>query len=192
MTNEHRSRAAELAALQVESIVSSVQAAAEELRSNAAREAEEIRAAARRDAAEELEAARVRSMELIEDARQEAARLRHDAQRAVRDRVADAEEAAHQVLEDARQLTTGLRRLGEALGDQAEQILREVHAAHRRMQADLRVDVGGERERPSRLRRASERDPAVDAGAPRGSSADGRGNLDVPPWVGRRSSAGEP
>ena len=189
MTNEHSSRAADIAASQVESIVSSVQAAAEELRSNAAREAEDIRAAARRDAAGELEAARLRSLELIEDARTESARLRHEAQQAVRDRVAEAERAAHQVLEDARQLSTGLRRLGEALGDQAEQILREVHAAHRRMQADLRVDFGVEGERPSRLRRASAPDPA-DAEAPRRSSTGERGSLDVPPWVGRRSSAG--
>lgn len=188
MTTEHPSRAAEIAASHVESIVASVQAAAEQLRSDAAREAEEIRAAARRDAAEELEAGRLRSLELIEDARTEAERLRHETQEAVRDRVAEAQEAAHQVLEDARQLSTGLRRLGEALGDQAEQILREVHAAHRRMQADLRVDLGAESDRPSRLRGASA--PEARAEAPRRSSTDARGSLDVPAWVERRSSRG--
>ena len=64
-------------------------------------------------------------------------------------RVAAAEEAAAQVLEEARTLSSGLRQLGASLQSQGERILRDVQAAHKRMQADLRVSLP-EVDRPAR------------------------------------------
>ena len=40
-------------------------------------------------------------------------------------------------------LSGGLTQLGRSLESQAERILREVTAAHKRMQADLRIQSGG-------------------------------------------------
>ena len=144
------SRAAELAAQQVESIVAASQAAADELNRRAQEEAEQIRSAARKDAERELADARRQATALgkesresasglVEDARQEAEQTREEARRAAEARVAAAEEAAENVLAEARTLSTGLRRLGESLTEQGERILRDVSGAHKRMQADLRV-----------------------------------------------------
>jgi hypothetical protein len=63
------------------------------------------------------------------------------------------------VLEEAHALHSGMRRLGEVLSDQAERMLRDVQAAHRRMQADLRVSPL-EPAPPGRARTSVERDPA--------------------------------
>jgi hypothetical protein len=48
------------------------------------------------------------------------------------------------VLSEAKVLSTGLRRLGESLSEQGERILRDVSAAHKKMQGDLRVGPSGE------------------------------------------------
>src|SRR3712207_8436877 len=56
-------------------------------------------------------------------------------------RIAAAEETAARVVSEARALSSGLRQLGATLTDQGERILRDVATAHRRMQADLRVDA---------------------------------------------------
>jgi hypothetical protein len=185
--------AAELAAQQVESIVSAAQAAAEQLMEEGRQEADAIRARGRQEAAEPLERARRQALELSADARREAERLLADARkeaaqtreqtrRAVEGRVAGAEEAADRVLEEARVLSAGLRRLGKALGEQGERIMRDVQTAHRRMQADLRVGppdsdlpvepLTGRFSRPAR-RQATAATRAE------------RDDLDVPSWVER-------
>jgi hypothetical protein len=194
MANESPSRAAELAAEQVESIVSAANAAAEELKEAARLEAEALRARGQEEAVAELDEARKRVLQLGEEARREAQTLREDAEkesaqirdqtrRAVEGRVAAAEEVAAEVLAEARTLSSGLQRLGELLGDQGERILREVQAAHRRMQADLSVarPEGESRREPlpprreaatprlDRPRRPARRNPIED--------------LDVPGWV---------
>ncbi len=76
------------------------------------------------------------------DARREAAELREKTRRASEEQTAAAKKASAEVLSEAQALSAGLRRLGESLGSQAERILRDVQAAHRRMQADLRVESG--------------------------------------------------
>ncbi|HEV2787733.1 MAG TPA: hypothetical protein VGV67_15155 [Solirubrobacteraceae bacterium] len=154
-------RASDLAAQQVEQIVSAAQAAAEEIRREARLEQEDLRRwaqedgddlreKARREAERVLEQARKQALQLgvdahreaealLEDAREESARTREQTQRAVDGRVAAAEQAAADVLEEARALSGGLRQLGKSLEDHAEGILRDVTAAHKRMRADLRV-----------------------------------------------------
>jgi cell division septum initiation protein DivIVA len=154
---------ADLAAEQVESIVAAAQEAAEEIRKQAKLEVQEgekranqdadtIRAEARRDATRELDSARRKAARLGEDARQEANtlleesraeanELREHTRQEVAGRVEGAEQAAEEVLAEARALSTGLRRLGQSLGEQAERILRDVQAAHQRMRADLRAPV---------------------------------------------------
>lgn len=166
-------------AQQMEAIVASAHAAAEQIRVQAERDAEEIRAAGRREAEAELERSRKQALEFDADTRREAKRLVDEAERearqvkqqtrrAVEGRVAGAEEAAAQVLEEAEVLSSGLRRLGELLTEQGERILRDVQAAHRSMQAELRVGhLDDERTRPSRP-----------AGRP-------REELDVPAWIER-------
>jgi hypothetical protein len=215
MSANNSSRAAELAAAQVESIVAAAQAAADQIRQDARlelaglrpqaeREAEAIRA----EAARELETVQRQALRLHEDARREARALlaeakaeadqvREQTRRAVEGRVANAEQAASEVLEEARVLSSGLRQLGELLSEHGERILREVHAAHRRMQAELRVG------RPSSDRPTDAPAPGAGQGAPARSNpertsrfsreapssapAEGpssRDDLDVPAWLG--------
>jgi cell division septum initiation protein DivIVA len=220
MSAQSGSRAAEIAAQQVESIVSAAQAAADRLRQEAEREAQEIRERGERDAARRLDETRAEALRLGQDARREADRLMADAQRdaaqlreqtrrQVEGRVAAAEKAAADVLEEARTLSGGLQRLGQMLGNQGERILRDVQAAHRRMQADLRVapeplpeTAPSRSPRPARgraderedealetLRRAvaGEREPRT--GRERPARASERrspiDDLDVPSWVDR-------
>jgi hypothetical protein len=192
MSGEHDPQAADLAAEQVEAIVAAAQAAAQRITDEAERGAEAIRARGRRDAEEELERARKQALEFDADTRREAKRLVDEAlresrqikaqtRRAVEGRVAGAEEAAAQVLEEAHALSTGLHRLGQLLGEQGERILREVRAAHQRMQADLRVGPPDADEPPEPRPRTARvaRDRAT---APR------RDDLQVPTWVLRRES----
>lgn len=221
------SRASELAARQVEEIVSAAQLAAEEIRREARLEQEdlrrwaqedgdELREKAHHDAEKLLEQARKQALllgtdarreadALVDDAREESARTREQTQRAVDGRVAAAEKAAADVLEEARALSGGLRQLGKALEDHAERILRDVTAAHKRMQADLRV--GGTRAgEPAGTTPAASDEAAPPAPAGRGAPNDRgdqrrpveqdaapgrreRGNplqdFEVPSWVGQ-------
>lgn len=225
-------RASELAAQQVEQIVSAAQAAAEQIRKEAHAERQDIREAARREveeavkqarrcAQEELKEARKEAIHLGQDARRDAEALLHDAQqeaaqirekarRAVDGRVAAAERAAADVLEEARTLSGGLHQLGKALEDHADRILRDVQAAHKRMQADLRVGAAPDDDDPLRgLARQITADRSPDASAPRsvasrresreprqsdGEDGPSRGRrrnpfeeIELPPWVGRES-----
>jgi hypothetical protein len=167
---EGQSQAALLAAQQVESIVAAAQGAADALTRQAEEEAERIRSEARAKADHELAEARRKSNalgqearqgadDMLEKARSESEQTREQARRAAEARVAAAEEAADQVLSESRVLSTGLRRLGESLSEQGERILRDVSAAHRRMQADLRVGPAEEprpRRPDSRVREGAE------------------------------------
>ncbi len=225
-------RASELAAQQVEQIVAAAQAAAQEIRKKAQLERKDIRDAARREgqetvkqarrsAEEELTEARKKAIHLgqdarrdaealVGDARQEAAQVREKTRRAVEGRVAGAEQAAADVLEEAHALSSGLHQLGKALEDQADRILRDVQAAHKRMQADLRVGTGRDDEDPLRglaeqsahasppARRSSPGparpeplEPPGPAGpeeaAERGKRRKPFEEIELPPWVGRES-----
>ena len=165
MSSPPPTRASELAARQVEQIVAAAQEAAEqirqearlelqELRERVEREGEEIRESARREVEQELNAARKEAILLTQDARRDAEGLMADAreestqikertERAVQGRVAAAERAAAEVLAEAHALSGGLQQLGSLLEGHAERILRDVAAAHKRMQADLRAVAGG-------------------------------------------------
>ena len=153
MSPDPSTRAAELAARQVEAIVAAAQEAAEKIRAEAEREraaivedaegeATRTRERSRRDAEAEIERARVAASKVADDARTEADERLSAAQQEAEQRVTTAQRAADEALTDARAMSHGLRRLGAALGDQAERILRDVQAAHKRLSADLRVAGG--------------------------------------------------
>lgn len=215
------SKAAEIAAQYVERIVAAAEKSADQLTEEAERKAEEIRAKARKDAERELERARKKVSKLdadarrsasaqIEEAQKESEQIREQTQRQIDGRVAAADEAATHVLEEAKTLSSGLRQLGTSLQSQGERILRDVQAAHKRMQADLRVEMP-DLEVPSRRIGASERRPASEGrpgseatpeerealeraaselrGTPRRRERRGGDNpfddLDVPSWVER-------
>ena len=128
----------------------------------------------------------------MKDANAEATRLRESTERAVQGRVASAEKAAAEVLAEARVLSGGLQQLGRSLEEQANRILRDVTAAHKRMQADLRIASPAERavtasapdQEPGR---PADR-PAADTSSPRQAepSRRRRGNpfedIEVPTW----------
>jgi len=159
-------RASDLAARQVEQIVAAAQEAAEQIRAGAQRElddlrrqaerdGEQVREKARRDAEKELNGARKEAIlmtqeahrdaeGILAEAKSESAQLREQTERGVQGRVAAAEKAAADVLAEARALSGGLQQLGRSLESQADRILRDVTAAHRQMQADLRVGGVGE------------------------------------------------
>ena len=138
------SRAAELAAQQVEQIVAAAQGAADEIRA----EAEGARKAARDKGKREAEQIRQKAKEESEaelmESRKQAVKMGQQAREEADGRVAGAERAAADVLKEAQALSGGLRQLGRSLEEQADRILRDVQAAHRRMQADLRVQSGDE------------------------------------------------
>ena len=123
------SRAAELAAQQVESIVTAAQEGARKLAEtarqeveSARQEAESVRALARESAQADVEAAR----------KEASARIR------------DAQDAADEVLEQAKAVSSGMKQLANLLTVHAERILRDVTNSHRAMSADLRTAARNE------------------------------------------------
>lgn len=211
------SRAADLAAKQVEHIVAAAQDAADQIRDEAQAERKEARAQGKRDAerirqkakdeseAEVMESrkqavimgqqAQQEAEQTLADAKEESERVREQTRHAVEGRVAGAERAAADVLKEAQALSGGLRQLGRALEEQADRILRDVQAAHRRMQADLRVQSGDELPASSssgRGTRVSAPEPPPRDAPPReapprrrpdGSSANPFDDLEVPGWT---------
>jgi len=214
--------AAERASREVESIIAAAEAAAEQLKADARSEAKEVLGEGRRRAEQALEEARTHAIEIdrvarrkakqhLGEAEKDSAQIREQTRRATEGKVLEAEKAAAQVLEEARTLSTGLRRLGESLSDQGERILRDVQAAHKRMQADLRVAPADEpqrgrrpvpsgrplepqRSRPRETNRAEELAATVrqaEARRSEGPPARERSrdnpfeDLDVPDWLGR-------
>jgi hypothetical protein len=214
-TNDPASRAAELAARQVENIVEAAQLASEKIKLDAARTAQQrqaaaeaelskqrealeaevgkLRADATREAEKERAEAAAEAKKLRDDALKEAARLGEQSQTEAAERVAVAEKAADEALADARAISSGLRRLGQSLEDYAERILRDVQAGHRRLRGDLRIAGGGppatpgERARREASGQAREADPGDAPGSSRSTRR--RGNpfeeIDLPSWVGR-------
>lgn len=176
---------------------------AERMREKAGAEVEAMREKARDKAETELNEARKQAVMLGQDARREAdetvteareksAHLREETRRAVEGRVSAADKAAAQVLLEAETLSGGLHQLGRSLSDQADRILRDVQAAHKRMQADLRLESGGDRPLSSSARsgdggagRPPSREPGplpeetAPASRERGNPLDG---LEVPSW----------
>ncbi|MDQ3645241.1 MAG: hypothetical protein M3356_07040, partial [Actinomycetota bacterium] len=150
MSSRPTTRASDVAARQVEQIVAAAQEAASQIREDARGELDEIRDRGEREVEQERDRARKEAILLTQDARRdaegiladadaEATQLREQTERAVQGRVAAAEKAAAEVLEEARALSAGLQQLGRSLESQADRILRDVSAAHRQMQADLRI-----------------------------------------------------
>lgn len=175
MSARSPSRAAEIAARQVESIVSAAELTAESLRAEARRDGEALRREAEADS-EIIRARAQRNAEkLAEDARRRVAQIEKEGHDALALRMAAAEKAADQVLAEAQAIHAGLRELGSGLSGHAERILRDIQAAHRRMTQDLRR---GERPSPAPAS-LSEREP--------GSRSTGNGfdGIDVPDWVER-------
>jgi hypothetical protein len=190
------SRAAELAAEQVEAIVNAAEQAAEEIRAAAERDARERE----RDAEREADRLRTEAHEAGDKERaaaeEEAARILEIARREADKRVVRAREAADESLASAEAISTGLRRLAESLEGQAERILRDVQAGHRRLMSDLRLEPSPAESSVREPRDARDREllSAVRAGeskrrpgaSPGEASEGGRGNpfdeLEVPRW----------
>ena len=163
------SRAAELAAEQVESIVSVAAESAEKLTRAAREEAESVRALARESAQADVEAAR----------KEASARIR------------DAQVAADEVLDQAKAVSTGLKQLAHLLTTHAERILRDVTNSHRAMSADLRAAARNEPlvedERPSGPA-AESAEAGAEPALPRrrgGSGDNPFADLEPPSWVER-------
>jgi hypothetical protein len=208
-TNDPASRAAELAAQQVEQIVDAAQLAAEQIKLDATAATEERRAKleaefadkrevleaevrrmredATREAEKERAEAATESKQVRDDALKEAARLGQQAQNEAAERVAIAEKAADEALADARAISSGLQRLGQSLEEYAERILRDVQAGHRRLRGDLRI-AGGSPATPGEGARRETPEVARDSAASPGSRRRGANpfdDIDVPSWVAR-------
>jgi hypothetical protein len=193
MSEHSSSRAADLAASQVETIVSAAQKAAEQIKEEAHREVKDERHRAERDAERAREQAKREAAEQLDLARKEAVRIAEAAGQRAADRVKSAQEAADEALAEARAVTTGLRRLGESLSSQADRILRDVQSAHRRITAELRVGpstpaAAPEPEEEELLRKVQAGERARRSGEPRRSAEPRRGtnpieDFDVPSWV---------
>ena len=153
------SRAAELAAEQVESIVSVAQASAEKLTRAAREEAESVRALARESAQADVEAAR----------KEATARIR------------DAQAAADDVLEQTKAVSAGMKQLANLLTVHAERILRDVTNSHRALSADLRA---ARNEPPVEREQVAESEPG-ERTRPRASSSRDNPFADIEPpsWV---------
>jgi cell division septum initiation protein DivIVA len=105
----------------------------------------------------------------IKDAHEEARRIRHDAERRARDTMEDARKesaamlaearrCADAALEDAKRLRDALAKSTEALTAQADQMVRDVHLAHRELLASLRLPGVSERDAPKPSRPAPSAD----------------------------------
>jgi hypothetical protein len=156
------SRAAELAAEQVEQIVAVAQSSAEKLTRAAREEAESVRALARESAQADVEHAR----------KEASARIR------------EAQEAADDVLEQTKAVSSGMKQLAHLLTTHAERILRDVTNSHRAMSADLRAAARNEP-----LESVEDREPVAEAEPlertrARASSIDNPfSDLEPPSWV---------
>lgn len=96
----------------------------------------------------------------IRDAHEEARRIRHDAERRARDIVEDARKqsaamlaearaCADAALEDAKRLREALQKSADALTTEADQLVRNVHMAHRELLASLRLPGVAARDAPA-------------------------------------------
>jgi cell division septum initiation protein DivIVA len=101
--------------------------------------------------------------EEIRQAHEEARRIRHDAERRARDiledarkqsaeMLAEARAAADAALEDAKRLREALQKSSQALTTQADQLVRDVHLAHRELLGSLRLPGVSARDAPPKSR----------------------------------------
>ena len=99
----------------------------------------------------------------IKEAHEEARRIRHDAERRARDTLEDARKqsaamlaearaVADAALEDAKRLRDALHKSADALTGEADQLVRDVHMAHRELLASLRLPGVSARDAPPRGR----------------------------------------
>src|SRR5438067_13163735 len=132
--SEPRSRAAELAAKQVETIVAAAEKAAAQTRRQAEKQARELLEEARRTGRRELEEARRKALELGQDAQKEAQAT-----------AAEARDAAEAGLAEAPSLAASLREAGERLGAEADRLVRDVQLTHRELLSELRLPGLAER-----------------------------------------------
>jgi hypothetical protein len=99
----------------------------------------------------------------IRDAHEEARRIRHDAERRARDTMEDARKesaamlaearaCADAALEDAKRLRDALQKSAATLTTEADQLVRDVHMAHRELLASLRLPGVAARDAPPRSR----------------------------------------
>jgi cell division septum initiation protein DivIVA len=102
----------------------------------------------------------------IRDAHEEARRIRHEAERRARDimedarkesaaMLAEAKACADAALEDAKRLREALQKSAEALTSQADQLVRDVHLAHRELLGSLRLPGVSARDAPPQRRPAA-------------------------------------
>ena len=174
--------AAELAAGQVAAIVTAAEQAANEIAANAEREARELEREAEREVKKTRQDAQVELDKLKEEAQAEAVKIGEIARREADERIAAAQVAADQALDQAQAISAGLRQLGASLEGQAERILRDVQAGHRRLMGDLRMEGAG-RDRPATDDELADRVRGGRSGS--GSSANPLADIDLPRWVGR-------
>jgi vacuolar-type H+-ATPase subunit H len=96
----------------------------------------------------------------IKDAHEEARRIRHEAERRARDikqtaeMLAEARACADAALEDAKRLRDVLQKTTDALTQEGDQLVRNVHMAHRELLASLRLPGVAARDAPKRGRPA--------------------------------------
>jgi hypothetical protein len=144
----------------IQGILAEAEASAERIREDARIEARAMLDEGRRRAEAELEHARRQALELHRDTKAEADRMlrqaheqalrsREQTRRAIAGRVEKAEAAAAEVLDDALALSEGLRRLGNLLAEQGEDILRDIKRARREMRERLEVPVPDAPARPA-------------------------------------------
>jgi dsDNA-specific endonuclease/ATPase MutS2 len=165
--------AGEIAAGQVASIVEAAEQAGIEIIAGAERDAREREREAEREAVRLKKEAQSEAAQLKQEAQAEAIQIGEIARKEADERIKGAQEAADEALAQAQAIGAGLRQLAASLEGQAEHILRDVQAGHRRLMEDLRVGSGSE---PRPTRRRTEDRPAT------GSAID---DLEVPDWAER-------
>jgi cell division septum initiation protein DivIVA len=179
------SRAAEIAAGQVEQIVEAARLAAERLEIDAEREIADRRREVEKEGDRIRTDANREADKIREDARVEAVKITEEARKKAAERIETAEKAADEALADAKAMSGGLRRLASHLEHQAEQILRDVQAGHRQIRAELRVASGAGPGGGSALQREAGAEPEARAGRRRrGAPGSPFEDIDVPTWVG--------
>jgi hypothetical protein len=179
-----RSKAADIAARQVEQIVEAAQLAADRLHVDGEKELADRRREVEKEGARIRSEAKEEAQKALDDARVEALKITEEARKKAEDRVETAEKAADEALADAKAMSEGLRRLASALESHAQGILRDVQAGHRELRAELRLAGGGGAGGGSKIPQEA---------PTRGASSRRRGQrgegspfdeMDVPSWVG--------
>jgi cell division septum initiation protein DivIVA len=177
------SKAAEIAARQVEQIVEAAQLAADKLHVDAEREIADRKREIEKEGERMRTDVQREADKIRDDARVEAVKVTEEARKKAAERIEAAEKAADEALADAEAISRGLRSLGSVLQQQAEILLRDVQAGHRRMRAELRVASGAGPGGGSALQREG-REAAGSGGRRRPSRGTPFDDIELPNWVG--------